>query len=213
MAVQSVSFDDDSDEDLCVFSGNDLLVAHYDVVDLDWQEVAERSAIDARRGLVIAQVTALEELIDDFILYLADEEDAAEAQSRLASMTVGPRIAMLESILVNGGLMTSTAEAVLMNVRSVVARRNELAHGSLRWQPTTMRPIPELALGGEIEMVWLLVDRRTTKARRVSMAELRQDVYNAIGCFSAMLRYAEELVNSAPPPVNFAGGAYLSANT
>lgn len=50
MAAWSVSFDDDSDEDLSVFSGNDLLTAHYDVADLDWREVAERSALDGRRA-------------------------------------------------------------------------------------------------------------------------------------------------------------------
>jgi len=56
--------DDDSDEDLCVFSGSDLLISYYDVADLDWQDVAERSAIDERRGLVIAQVAALADPIE-----------------------------------------------------------------------------------------------------------------------------------------------------
>ncbi len=208
-----MSFDDDTDEDLCVFSGNDLLVAHYDVIDLDWQEVAERSAIDARRGLVIAQVTALEDLVDEFILYLADEEDASAAQRRLAAMTIGRRISAFESALVKAGLLTSTIEALLVDVRSVVTRRNELAHGSIWWQPTTIQRMSELAASGEIEMVWLLVDRRTRKAQRLSMAGLRQDVYDAIGCFSAMLHYAEEFVRIAPRPVRFAGGAYLAAAT
>jgi hypothetical protein len=51
-----VSFDNDSNEQLSVFSGNDLLITQYDVSDLDWPEVAERSALDERRGLVITRV-------------------------------------------------------------------------------------------------------------------------------------------------------------
>ena len=70
MAIQSLSFDDESDEELYVFSGNDLLISHYDIADLDWEEVAERSLIDQRRGLVITQVAVLEDLVDDFLLYL-----------------------------------------------------------------------------------------------------------------------------------------------
>ena len=67
MAAWSVSFDDDNDEELSVLSGYDLLIAHYDVADLDWREVAERSALDQRRGLVITQAAVLEDLIDEFI--------------------------------------------------------------------------------------------------------------------------------------------------
>ena len=51
MGVISVCFDDPSDEELSVFSGTDLLVTHYDGPDLDWQEIAERSELDKRRGL------------------------------------------------------------------------------------------------------------------------------------------------------------------
>ncbi len=69
MPILSLSFDDDSEEPLFVFSGEDLLMAHIDEVDLDWEEVAERSILDERRGLVITQVAVLEELIDEFILY------------------------------------------------------------------------------------------------------------------------------------------------
>jgi hypothetical protein len=70
MPILSLSFDDDSEEPLFVFSGDDLLMAHIDEVDLDWEEVAEHSILDERRGLVITQVAVLEELIDEFILYV-----------------------------------------------------------------------------------------------------------------------------------------------
>ena len=72
MTVRLASFDDDDESELYVFSGNDLLLSHYDVADLDWEEVAERSVIDERRGLVIAQVAVLEDLIDEFIVCLGD---------------------------------------------------------------------------------------------------------------------------------------------
>jgi hypothetical protein len=51
MPIRSLSFDDPSDDDLVVFSGHDLMLSRYDHMDLDWQEVAERTAIDERRGL------------------------------------------------------------------------------------------------------------------------------------------------------------------
>jgi hypothetical protein len=45
MASASISFDDEDGEELCVFSGSDLLESHYDTADLDWEEVAERAAL------------------------------------------------------------------------------------------------------------------------------------------------------------------------
>lgn len=39
MPIRSFSFDDDDNDDLHVFSGQDLLTTHYDIADLDWQEV------------------------------------------------------------------------------------------------------------------------------------------------------------------------------
>jgi hypothetical protein len=50
MTRASVSFDDEDGEELYVFSGGDLLMTHYDAADLDWEEVAERAALDERRG-------------------------------------------------------------------------------------------------------------------------------------------------------------------
>lgn len=68
--VVEVSFDDDSDEPLNVFSGYDLLLSFHDSVDLDWEKVAECGALDERRGLVITQSTVLEDLLGDVILQL-----------------------------------------------------------------------------------------------------------------------------------------------
>ena len=99
MAIHSVSFDDDAEDDLCVFSGYDLVLTHVDGPDLDWEEVAERSALDERRGLVIAQVAVLEELIDEFILYLVDPADPEGYQRNLDKETISPRINKLERIL------------------------------------------------------------------------------------------------------------------
>lgn len=96
MAIRSLSFDDDSEDDLCVFSGDDLVITHADGPDLDWREVAERSALDERRGLVIAQVAVLEDLIDEFILYLVDPADPEDYQRSLDKKTIGPRINILE---------------------------------------------------------------------------------------------------------------------
>ena len=49
MPILSLSFDDDSEEPLFVFSGEDLLMAHIDEVDLDWEEVAELVTDSYRR--------------------------------------------------------------------------------------------------------------------------------------------------------------------
>lgn len=73
-------------------SGDDLLMAHIDEVDLDWEEVAERSILDERRSLVITQVAVLEELIDEFILYVTDPADPEGCQRRLDRKTTGARI-------------------------------------------------------------------------------------------------------------------------
>lgn len=109
MAIRSVSFDDDSEADLCVFSGYDLMITHFDGPDLDWEEVAERSALDERRGLVIAQVAVLEDLIDEFILYLVDPRDPEGYQLSLDKKTIGPRIDILEQVLGDQDLMDSVS--------------------------------------------------------------------------------------------------------
>jgi hypothetical protein len=58
---QELSFDDESDDDdLRVFSGSDLLTSHNDIVDLDWGEIAARTAIDERKGLVFTQTVVIE---------------------------------------------------------------------------------------------------------------------------------------------------------
>lgn len=94
MALRSLTFDDDDERELHVFSGPDLPSTHHDLHDLDWQEIAERSMIDERRSLVIAQVAALEELIDEFILYLKDPADIEELRHRLGGMMVGARLSL-----------------------------------------------------------------------------------------------------------------------
>jgi hypothetical protein len=45
------------------------------------------------------------------------------------------------------------------------------------------------------------------------MAALRQDVLDSVAAFSAMLTYAESVVQRAPAPVNITRGVYLAAPT
>jgi len=210
MAVRSLSFDDTDDTDLCVFSGYDLLISHYDVADLDWQEVAERSAIDERRGLVIAQVAHLEGLIDEFLHYLFDPTDPEDYQRGLDRMMIGARLDRFERGLIEHGLLDDQARARLDDLRAVVRRRNQLAHGTLQCRPTRIVPIKDLA-HQDIDLEWVLEDRRARQSERVSMAGLRDDLADAIGTFAAMLAYAETFVELAPAPVHFHSGAYLSA--
>lgn len=212
MTVRSLSFDDDSDDDLCVFSGNDLLISHYDTADLDWGEVAERSLIDERRGLVITQVAVLEDLVDEFILYLEDPHDPQDLRKQLSGKTIGPRLNMLEDLLRRTGLLDHQAVEHLAELRAIVERRNRLAHGTVHCRPTHVVPIKDLGLG-VLELEWVLVDRRSGETERISMAALRQDVIEAIGTFSAMLAYAESFVERAPAPTNYPGGVYLGLLT
>lgn len=145
MAIRSVSFDDPSDEGLAVFSGHDLMLSHCDYVDLDWQEVAERTAIDERRGLVVLQVAALEDLVNQIILYLAAPSDQEEMRLKLSRQTLGPRIDRLEGLLREAGLFDDEAAERIADLRRVTERRNELAHGTIpsaarsRSSPTTGR--------------------------------------------------------------------------
>jgi hypothetical protein len=209
MAVNSISFDDDSDEDLCVFSGSDLLISHYDFADLDWQEVAERSAIDERRGLVITQVAVLDDLVDDFIVYLVDPVDCTEHQAKLDRRTIGVRLDDLESLLASADLLDSDAVDVLEMLRRVVHRRNQLAHGTIYCR----RPVTFGSWRDGIELEWVLADRRSGATERLTMAGLREDVYAAIGAFTGLLAYAERFVQVAPAPRNFPGGRYLATPT
>jgi hypothetical protein len=212
MSVRSLAFDDDEDDDLHVFSGNDLLVAHYDVADLDWREVAERAAIDERRGLVIAQVAVLEDLIDEFLMYLEDPVDPPAFQDRLDGMTIGPRLEMLESLLDRSDLLGPAAAERIADLRAVASRRNQLAHGTIDCQLARIPPVSELS-HQDIEVEWILVDRRTRTREPITMSRLRRDLEDAIGAFTAMLSYAEEFVVSAPVPEHFVQGAYLAART
>lgn len=212
VAIRSVSFDDEDEDDLHVFSGYDLMIAHYDIADLDWREVAERSRIDERRGLIIAQVATIEDLIDELLIYLDDPVDAESYQRGLDAQTIGPRLAQLSSKLRRAGLLDRLAEERLVDLRTIVRRRNQLAHGTIYCRPVRMVPIKELGRQ-PIEVEWLLVDRRSRESERITMTGLRGDLHAAIGAFSAMLAYSEVFVERAPRPINFAGRTYLGAPT
>jgi len=124
-----------ADATASVFSGEDLLISHYDGPDLDWGEVAERAALDQRRGLVVAQVAVLEDLIEEFILYLVDSPDSASYQGKLDRLTIGPRLDRLDELLTAAALHSGSVAALLDEIRRVVARRNELAHGTIYRRP------------------------------------------------------------------------------
>jgi hypothetical protein len=215
MGVISVCFDDPSDEELFVFSGSDLLVAHYDGPDLDWQEVAERSELDQRRGLVIAQVAVLEDLIDEFLAYLLDPADPTELAVKLDAMTVIPRIAWLRSQLEKAHLLDDETGSLIDKLDRVAQRRNELAHGTLQWRFVAGQShlLRDLSSQREIELEWIIANRRTRSSQRITMLELRQDLYDAIGVFTAMLDYAEVFVQRAPQPTHFTSGRYLGSPT
>ena len=215
MGVISVCFDDPGDEELSVFSGNDLLVSQYDGPDLDWQEVAERSQIDQRRGLVIAQVAVLEDLVDEFLAYLIDPVDPAELAARLDAKTIVPRITWLRFEMKKAQLLDDETEALIDELDRVAQRRNELAHGILHWRLVAgqSRLLRDLLGQPEIELEWIITNRRTRSSQRITMLELRQNLYDAIGVFMAMLDYAEVFVERAPQPQHFSGGQYLAAST
>lgn len=211
MGVISICFDDPSDEDLSVFSGSDLLVSQYDGPDLDWQEVAERSQIDQRRGLVIAQVAVLEDLVDEFLTYIIDPVSPGELAARLGAMTIAPRIDLLRSQMKKIQLLDDEAEALIDELDRVAQRRNELAHGILHWRLVAgqSRLLRDLLGQTEIELEWIITNRRTRSSQRITMLELRQDLYDAIGVFMAMLGYAQVFAERAPHPRHFSGGQYL----
>src|SRR5487761_2485659 len=126
MPVESVSFDDESDEPPFVFSGNDLLLSHYDQVDLDWEEVAERTELDERRGLVVLQVGVIEDLLDEFIEYLEDPADHAAFVAELETQMIGKRLERFERDLRQTGILDARAQREVDEVICVVRRRNEL---------------------------------------------------------------------------------------
>lgn len=208
MAIRSVSFDDDSEDDLCVFSGDDLVVTHVDGPDLDWEEVAERSALDERRGLVIAQVAVLEELIDELILYLIDPPDPRRYRCDLNQKTIRPRIDQLERILGDRGLLDRATSCLFSGLRSVVDRRNELAHGTLYRRPLQIVPINELGQH-DIDLEWRIYSRRYQSSRRITMSGLRSDLYEAIGQFMELLKWGDQLVERVPYPRHFRDMIYL----
>jgi hypothetical protein len=207
MAFTNASFDDSSDKELHIFSGYDLLIAHYDIADLAWEEVAERTVIDERRGLVVLQVAVLEDLIDDFIMRLADEPHQEEFYATLTKKTIGPRLEQLTHLLEERNLIDSKASELLVEVRTIVQRRNELAHGTIHYRP--VGGMPPLPLKGDIEFEWVISSRRSPEPQRLTMSQLREDLYEAIGCFMALLAYSDRWMAQVPPPRYFKGGHYL----
>ncbi len=208
MSVNSVSFDDPDDGDLFVFSGDDMLIAHYDLIDLDWQEVAERSMLDARRGLVITQVVVLEDLLDEFILYLADSADQVTFMARLDREMTGQRLKRFRLSLEKADLLDDRAFGLVEDLSKVVRRRNELAHGTIHIRPVGRHRV--VPLGGDVDLEWVITSRRSDETKRITMRMLREDLEKAIGVFTALLGYAEWFVEHAPQPVHFSGGRYLS---
>jgi hypothetical protein len=204
--IEQLSFDDDEvDEDLYVFSGSDVLTSHYDVAELDWGEVAARTAIDERRGLVITQAIVTEDMIDEFVLYLEDPPDAKQYRTEtLGNWPAGRRRQQLQELLSAAGLLDNRAVQLLEECRAVGERRNTLAHGTIE-----LDDLDQASLAIE----WILTDRRTGATERVSMARLREDLHDAIGLAYDLLSYAEYFVERAPRPDNFPGGAFLGAPT
>jgi hypothetical protein len=218
--LDDLTFDDESGEDMYVFSGSDLLASHYDLADLDWPEVAARTAIDERRGLVITQAVVIEDVTDEFILYLEDPPDSMQyRRESLGSWTAGRRRQQLEMLRRGAGLLDSQAAQLLERCRAVGERRNTLAHGTIEPRLVNVAkpdqvvvPIAEFR-DASLAIEWILTDRRTGATERVSMARLRQDLVDAQVLVDEMLNYAEYFVERARRPNHFQGGAFLGAPT
>src|SRR5262245_19131718 len=212
MPIVSLSFDDhDDDRELTVFSGQDLLTAHYDQVDLDWEEVAERSLIDERRGLIITQVAVLDDVIDEFIMYLEYPIDVElYRREHLDRITIGPRLQLLEQLLAEHAMLSERAGALLTELHEIAAIRNRLAHGTIHRRPLRIVPIRELATE-TTELEWVLTDRRDRRNERISMLGLRTTLHRTQGCFMDLLAFAEMFVDVAPSPKNYSVGWYLRA--
>ncbi|MGW0505486.1 hypothetical protein [Micromonospora sp. NPDC003241] len=186
--VVEVSFDDDSDEPLNVFSDYDLLLAFHDEVDLDWEEVAERSALDQRRGLVITQSTVLEDLLGDVILRLEEPDDPEARRSELDQWTIGKRLKRVESLMDGSASPEANGTFPRDELWAAIRRRNELAHGNITRVTSDPYPRPD-GPGRAMRVEWHLVDRRTRESRLITMAGLREDLYAAIAAYTSLLRW------------------------
>jgi hypothetical protein len=186
--IVEVSFDDGSHEPLNVFSDYDLLLSFHDAADLDWEEVAERSALDERRGLVITQSTVLEDLLGGVILQLERPDDPETRQGELDQWMIGKRLKHVESFLASGGSLEASRSFPREELWVSVRRRNELAHGNIIRVIGDAYPRPE-GLGKIRRVEWHLVDRRTRESRLITMAGLREDLYAAIAAYTDLLRW------------------------
>ncbi|MFF5056713.1 hypothetical protein ACFY1S_26380 [Micromonospora sp. NPDC000663] len=184
--VIEVSFDDDSDEPLNVFSSYDLLLSFHDEVDLDWEEVAERSEIDQRRGLVITQSTVLEDLLGDVILHLEKPDDPETRRDEIDQWMIGKRLHRVESLLANRPSPETNRGFPREEMWAVVRRRNELAHGNITRVVGEARSRPD-GPGKTQRVEWHLVDRRTRRSQLITMAGLREDVEAAITAYANLL--------------------------
>lgn len=106
----------------------------------------------------------------------------------------------MKKILGDLALLDETASRLLSDLRSVVDRRNELAHGTLYLKPL------QFVLGQrDVDLGWKIRSRRDLSSRRITMSELRNDLYEAIGCFTELLKWSDHLLQLAPHPRHFRG--------
>ncbi|MFF5181430.1 hypothetical protein ACFY2Q_25660 [Micromonospora sp. NPDC000316] len=190
--VVEVSFNDNSDEPLHVFSGYDLLLTFHDAADLDWEEVAERRALDERRGLVITQSAILEDLLSDVIVQLERPGNPETRQRELDQWTIGKRLKYVESLLGNGAYPEGNSTFPFEELWDAVRRRNELAHGNLTRVVGEACPRSD-GPGKTRRIEWHLVDRRSQGSRLITMADLREDLYAATAAYANLLRWASNL--------------------
>jgi hypothetical protein len=187
--VVKVSFDDDSDEPLNVFSDYDLLLSFHDEVDLDWEEIAERSVLDQRRGLVITQSTVLEDLLGDVILQLEKPDDPEARRNETDQWMIGKRLNRVESLLASGASPDADRSFPREELWAAIRRRNDLAHGNITRVIDEAYPRPD-GSGKTQRVEWHLIDRRTRRSQLITMAGLREDVYAAIAAYTSLLRWA-----------------------
>jgi hypothetical protein len=104
-------------------------------------------------------------------------------------------------------LFDDDAAKWIADLRRVTERRNELAHGTIRLQPIA-GVLPQLR-ERDFDLEWVIWSRRSHQVQRLTMSQLRNDLYDAIGVFTGMLSYGDTLAKLAPRPVNFTVGCYI----
>ncbi len=191
-----------------VLAGDELLIAHYGASGIDWQQVADRDVVETLRGKVVAQATVLEDLVDEFLLYLRDTppEDLDTDADPTKHWQLGRKVDDLRAALKDCGL-AAVAKGPLDQVGRALKRRDVLAHS-----PLMVREGRVVHFGVMPEPEFVVRERKRggLKYHRLTEAQLRDDLRSTATAFLALLGMAEVVVQHAPLPKHFRTGAFLA---